>query len=93
MAPVSSAGVTNFCQSCVPRGSQRSTYSAPTMASAKARMVRLMVAMTRSPPGATAPQQAAVKARMSGTCSTTSMASTTSKRSPAATTSSTVWVR
>jgi len=43
-AASSSFGVTNLSQRWVPRGSQRSTYSAPTIASAKLLSVRLMVA-------------------------------------------------
>ncbi len=38
-------------------GSQRSTYSAPTIASSSAFGVRLMVATTISPPGETMPAQ------------------------------------
>src|SRR6266849_3789123 len=51
MACSSSPGVTNFSHRWVPRGSQRSTYSAPTMASAKLLSVRLRVAAIMSPPG------------------------------------------
>ena len=51
IAASSSAGVTNLSQRWVPRGSQRSTYSAPTMASAKLFMVRLSVAAIIMPPG------------------------------------------
>ena len=54
--------------------------------------VRFNVAMMRMPPGFTAPQ-AITKAGTSVTCSTTSMARTTSKRSPPATTDSTVSLR
>ncbi len=79
-----SSGVRNWFQLWVPRGSQRSTYSAPTIASAKLLAVRLSVDSTKSPPGRTSEQAVARKASGSGTCSTTSRASTTSKRSPAA---------
>ena len=47
----SSFGVTNRSQRWVPRGSQRNTYSAPTIASAKLLRVRLSVAATIRPPG------------------------------------------
>jgi hypothetical protein len=41
----------NFFHSCVPLGSQRITYSAPTMAMAKLFALRLMVEQIISPPG------------------------------------------
>ena len=46
-----------FFQSCVPRGSQRSTYSAPAMASAQALAVRLSVDRNSRPPGFTSRPQ------------------------------------
>ena len=49
--PPSSAGVMNLRQSCVPTGSQRSTYSAPTLAATKDRGVRFRVDRNSSPPG------------------------------------------
>ena len=49
----------NFDQSCVPRGSQRITYSAPTMAMAKLLGVRLMVEQICRPPGRSKERQAA----------------------------------
>ena len=45
--------MTNLSQRWVPRGSQRSTYSAPTIASAKLFSVRLRVAAIIRPPGCT----------------------------------------
>ena len=82
--------MTNLSHWCVPRGSQRSTYSAPTMASAKLLSVRLSVAAIISPPGLTIEAQVATKDLTSVTCSTTSMASTTSKRSPCSASASAV---
>lgn len=49
----SSSGRTSFSYWCVPRGNQRRTYSAPTMASPSAFSVRLMVATNMMPPGFT----------------------------------------
>ena len=87
-ASLNSSGVTNRAQSWVPRGSQRKTYSAPTMASAKDLSVRLMVETIISPPGASSRAQVSTNARGSGTCSITSRQSTRSKLRPAATRSS-----
>ena len=75
------------------RGSQRSTYSAPKIASAYAFMVRLMVAKSVSPPGRTMPAQAPTNASTSETCSTISMARTASNVSPAAASASAVVAR
>jgi len=41
----------NLRHSWVPRGSQRMTYSAPTISMAKLFGLRLMVEVTISPPG------------------------------------------
>ena len=57
----SSDGRTNFDHRGVPTGSQRSRYSAPTMANAKALAVRFRVAVTITPPGRTRVQQASRK--------------------------------
>ena len=59
---VSSRGVTNCSQRWVPGSSQRSTYSAPTIASAKLLSVRLRVEASRRPPGLTREAAAATKA-------------------------------
>ena len=48
-----SSGVTKRSHWCVPLGSQPSTYSAPTIASAQALKVRLMVEKKMMPPGFT----------------------------------------
>ena len=55
----SSAGRISFAYSCVPRGSKPSTYSAPTIASAKLFKLRLIVEKNALPPGADAAAQAA----------------------------------
>ena len=49
--PVSSSGVTNCSQRCVPGSSQRKTYSAPTIASAKLLNVRLRVETSKQAAG------------------------------------------
>ena len=61
-AAASSEGRTNFRQSCVPRGNRPNTYSAPTMATAKALAVRLSVEKIAMPPGATVASVARAKA-------------------------------
>src|SRR3546814_17891750 len=60
-------------QSWVPRGSQRSRYSAPTMAMRKALGVRLRVERIITPPGRTRSADARRKAQTSATCSTPPM--------------------
>ena len=68
----------NLRKSWVPRGSRRSTYSAPTIASAKDFGVRLMVArnsmLPGSPPGFIRVQRERRNSGTSATCSTTSQA-------------------
>ena len=61
MAP-SSAGVTNLRQSCVPTGSQRSRYSAATLAARNDCGVRLSVERNSLPPGSSSPASVARKA-------------------------------
>src|SRR5690606_14772892 len=78
--PPNSAGRMNLAYSCVPRGSMRSTYSAPTMAKAKDLALRLMVEKHTWPPGLTRVAQARITEAGSGTCSSISMQVTTSKR-------------
>ncbi len=68
----------NFAYSCVPRGSRRSTYSAPTIAKRKDLAFRLMVENTTQPPGFASFAQARTVLAGSGTCSSISMQVTTS---------------
>ena len=58
---------------CVPFGSRRAMYSAPTIASANAAGVRLSVDTNRRPPGFSSVAQAASIDAGSGTCSSISM--------------------
>src|SRR2546421_627643 len=76
-----SEGRTKRCQSWVPRGNQPRMYSAPTIANAKDRPVRLRVAPMKAPRGFKTAPSAAKNASRSATCSTISSASATSKRS------------
>ena len=74
-------------QSWVPRGSQPSTYSAPMIALRKLAGGPAQGREHHQPPGrVTAPAMPARNAGTSGTCSTTSEATTRSKRRPAAAT-------
>ena len=77
-----SDGFKNFFQSCVPRGSQPRTYSAPAMASAQALAVRLSVDRNNRPPGFTMRPHDLRKRSTSATCSTISSASTMSNCAP-----------
>ena len=58
---------------CVPLGSRRAMYSAPTIASAKAAGVRLTVDTNNLPPGFNSVAQASMIEAGSGTCSSSSM--------------------
>ncbi len=78
--PASSDGFMNFFQSCVPGGTQPSTYSAPNFAKTSAFIVRLIVDRISNPPGLTRCASAPRNSAGASTCSTISSASTTSKR-------------
>mmetsp|Transcript_9135 Transcript_9135/g.23279 ORF Transcript_9135/g.23279 Transcript_9135/m.23279 type:complete len:248 (-) Transcript_9135:173-916(-) len=78
-ASVSSSGVTNWSQLCVPTGTIRATCSAPTMAIAYERGVRLMVDRTMWPCfGFASAPRLFRNPCLSVTCSTTSRLVTTS---------------
>ena len=64
--------------SWVPAGMIRVTYSAPTIATMKARRLRLIVETNSRPPGRSSVASACIVAAGSGTCSSISMQVTTS---------------
>ena len=68
---------------CVPSGSSPSICSAPTMATAYDLLVRLIVEMTRLPPGLVSATSEAQNSGTLLTCSMTSEATTASKVAPA----------
>mmetsp|Transcript_66572 Transcript_66572/g.157841 ORF Transcript_66572/g.157841 Transcript_66572/m.157841 type:complete len:329 (+) Transcript_66572:417-1403(+) len=79
---VSSSGVTNFAQSCVPFGTRPRMFSARRTPRPYERCVRLIVVMHSPPPSSTREQSCETISGTSETCSMTSLQTTTVYVSP-----------